>query len=172
MSAAALNVLISQLRDLVEEYKAKRSQLENQTVRRPAEKAMEIDSDEEPDEEAADNKLQEAFLSLKKKIEIVKKSVPEGRAVRSLAILTWYVQKSESAFHSYFRYAGGRRPTLCVGCGRAGKEREGEHQEEGCPAEGCRLSKAGDRRLVSVSLGSSFRTFPSNFLCYIFISRI
>ena len=78
MSAAALNVLISQLRDLVEEYKAKRSQLENQTVRRPVEKAMDIDSDEEPDEEAADNKLQEAFLSLKKKIEIVKKSVPEG----------------------------------------------------------------------------------------------
>ena len=78
MSAAALSVLISQLRELVDEYKAKRSQLENQPMRRPTEKSMEIDSDEEPDEEAADTKLQEAFLSLKKKIELVKKSVPEG----------------------------------------------------------------------------------------------
>lgn len=79
MSTAALNVLISQLRELVEEYKSKRSQLENQPARRPMEKTMEVDSDDEPDEEAADTKLQEAYLTLKKKIELVKKSVPDGR---------------------------------------------------------------------------------------------
>ena len=79
MSTAALNLLISQLRELVVEYNAKRSQLENQPARRPMEKTMEVDSDDEPDEEAADAKLQEAYLTLKKKIELVRKSVPDGR---------------------------------------------------------------------------------------------
>ena len=56
-------------------------------MRRPIEKAMEVDSDEEPDEEAADTKLQEVFLSLKKKIDLVKKSVPEGSRAECLTML-------------------------------------------------------------------------------------
>ena len=94
MSAAAMSVLISRLRELVEEYKAKRSQLENQPMRRPVERSMEIDSDEEPDEEAADMKLQEAFLSLKKKIELVRKSVPEGTFSRQIMLTKYRVDLS------------------------------------------------------------------------------